>query len=95
MDNAPLAPVVGAVRLGVVQPALGAVGAQASDSDADDVRGAVLQAVGPLALAEPPQREVERQRREQRVVLDLGAVGQRDGLGVLVKVDDGLLVPLQ
>ena len=87
-------PVVGAIGLGVVEPALGAVGAEATDTDANDVRGAVLQAISPVALAQPSQSDVQRKRREQRVILDLGARGQSNSLGILIEADNSLLVPL-
>mmetsp|Transcript_4213 Transcript_4213/g.11363 ORF Transcript_4213/g.11363 Transcript_4213/m.11363 type:complete len:305 (-) Transcript_4213:467-1381(-) len=78
------APVVGAVVLGVVQPALGAMWAFAADAQPDDVAGAVLQLVRPFLLAEPAEHDIQWQRGQQGVVPDLGAALQGHHLGFLV-----------
>lgn len=71
-------PIEGAVILGKVQPALAAMRAVATDADADDVTGRVLQPVCPVCLAQPPQCGVQGQRGDKGAVLQAAAIFERD-----------------
>jgi len=53
---------------------LGVVWVLPAQAQPNDVRGGVREALGQVRLAQPRQRDVQRDRRQQLVVLDLAAV---------------------
>jgi len=58
---------------------LGVVRVLPAQTQPNDVRGGVREALGQVRLAQPRQRDVQRDRRQQLVVLDLAAVLSRTG----------------
>mmetsp|Transcript_6266 Transcript_6266/g.17989 ORF Transcript_6266/g.17989 Transcript_6266/m.17989 type:complete len:496 (+) Transcript_6266:382-1869(+) len=77
--------VEGAVILRIIQPAFGVVGTEPANPQPDDVRRAVGELLGPVALAQPLEGEVQRHGRDEVVVLQHLAVCQSHCFGVLVQ----------
>lgn len=89
--------VEGAVILGEVEPALVAdtLWAVATDTDTNDVGGAVEETLGQadeLLVAHGLSKEIDRHGADQLLVLDRGAVLERDLLGVGVDLGDGAML---
>mmetsp|Transcript_14864 Transcript_14864/g.41788 ORF Transcript_14864/g.41788 Transcript_14864/m.41788 type:complete len:575 (-) Transcript_14864:45-1769(-) len=83
-----------AVVLGVVQPALLAVGGLPADAEADNVGAGVGEALSPFLAANPATHDVQGEGGDEGVVLDAAARGQGHHLGIHVHPHDRVPSPI-